>query len=151
MPVLKNKKHEAFARAIGIKGMSATAAYREVWPDSSQRTAEVEGSKLSLKPEISLRIDEFREEAAKRAAEKDFLTVEEKRAFLARVVRTPIAQVNKDSDLCQEWAENVGQFSSSEKIKMPSKLEAIRMDNDLAVEGAEAGANKALEIIIRKL
>jgi len=31
------------------------------------------------------------------------------------------------------------------------RLAAIKVDNDLAVEGAEAAANKALEVIIRKL
>ena len=31
------------------------------------------------------------------------------------------------------------------------RLAAIKVDNDLAVEGAEAAANKAMEIIIRKL
>lgn len=37
------------------------------------------------------------------------------------------------------------------EYKLPDKLAAIRIDNDLAVDSAEAEANKAMEVIIRKL
>jgi hypothetical protein len=148
MPALKNPKHEAFARNVGILGMTAKDAYLAVWPASSQRTCEVEGSKLSLKPENVLRINELRNEAAARAAEKDFLTVEEKRAFLAKVVRTPLAEVTPKSELCQEWSETTTRDGGSEKIKMPSKLDAIKLDNELA---PDAGSGGKFEIVIRKL
>lgn len=151
MPVLKLKRHETFARNIGIKGMSAAEAYREVWTKASVRTSEVNGSELSRKTEVALRIAEFREESANRAKEKDFLTMEEKRAFCARIVRTPVGQVDHTSDLCQERVYTEGQEETSVRVKMPCKLKAILIDNDLAVDGAEAGKNKALEIIIRRL
>lgn len=151
MPALKNKKHEAFARAVGVKGMSATEAYKSVWPNAAQRTAEVEGSKLSLKPENAMRIQEHREEAARRAAERDFLTVEEKRRFCARVVRAH----GKDLDADGEDADLINGAKYDKfgnlVLEIPDKLKAIQLDNDLAIDGAEAGANKALEIIIRKL
>lgn len=144
MPALKNHKHEAFARNVGIKGMSAAEAYREVFGSKGQ-TAEVNGCKLRAKCE--LRIAEFREEAAARAKEKDFLTIEEKRAFLAKVVRTPLAEVSRESELCQEWSETTTKDGGSERIKMPSKLDAIKLDNELAPEND----GKGFEIIIRKL
>jgi hypothetical protein len=151
MPVLKLKRHETFARNIGIKGMSAAEAYRTGWPKASKKTAEHEGPRLAQNPKVATRISEFREESAKRAAEKDFLTVEEKRAFCARIVRTPVGQVDHTSDLCQERTYTEGQEETSVRVKMPCKLKAILIDNDFAVDGASAGASKALEIIIRRL
>lgn len=163
MPALKNKKHEAFARNIGIKGMSAAEAYRTVFPDASRATSEVNGSRLAAK--FGLRISEFREESAERAKEKDFLSVEEKRAFLAKIVRTPIGEVDEKSDLCQEFGFDIvgggvrgrlkrGSDESGNEIeeiprerlkfKMPSKLDAIKIDNDLANDGSLAVGNKAV-------
>lgn len=144
MPALKNLKHEAFARNVGIHWMSAAEAYRTGWPNCSEATAETTGPKLARDSQINLRIMEFREEAAKRAAEKDFLTVEEKRAFLAKIVRTPLGEVTKDSELCQEWSLTDGERTTTERIKMPSKLDAIKIDNDLATDGAQAVGNKAV-------
>lgn len=151
MPALKNSKHESFARNVGIKGMSAAEAYREVYNPDADSTAESEGPRLSRNPQISPRITEFREEAAQRAKLKDFLTVEEKRGFLARVVRAHGKNLNfagEDADLIQ--GVKLDKFGN-ETLEIPDKLAAIRIDNDLAVDGAEAEANKALEIIIRKL
>ena len=116
MPALKNPKHEAFARNVGIKGMGAAEAYREVY-DCADSTAETNGPALGRKTQISLRISEFREVAAQRAAQKDLLTVEEKRGICAEIAR---GGENKD------------------------RLSAIKVDNDLAVDGAEAGSNNAL-------
>ena len=150
MPALKNPKHEAFARNVGIKGMGAAEAYREVY-DCADSTAESEGPRFCKNPQISTRISHFREIAAERAAEKDFLTVEEKRNFLARVVRAHGKKLDfagADADLIQ--GVKLDKFGN-EMLEIPDKLAAIRIDNDLAVDGAEAEANKAMEIIIRKL
>ena len=147
MPALKLKRHEAFARNVGIKGMSAAEAYRTGWLKASARTAETNGPKLARSARVKLRIEELKAESAARAKEKDFLSVEEKRAFLARVVRTPLEEVTRKSDLCQEWSETTTKDGGSERIKMPSKLDAIKLDNELAPEND----GKGFEIIIRKL
>lgn len=150
MPAVKNAKHEAFARNVGIKGMSAAEAYRTGWKTASKATAETEGPALARKPQIALRISEIREKAAIRAAEKDFLTVEEKRRFCARTLRLNPEKldVEEDGDLVQ----GIKYDKHGRKIyELMSAKDAIALDNDLAVDGAEAGANKAMEIIIRKL
>ena len=72
------------------------------------------------------------------------LTLRQKREFLAKVVNTPISEVSTDSDLCQEWSETEGEKTTSRRLKMPSKLDAIKIDNDLSGDGAEAEGNKAL-------
>ena len=165
MPALKNPKHEAFARNVGIKGMSAAEAYRDGWPNASRSRAETAGPELARRSQVKDRISEFREESAARAKEKDFLSVEEKRAFLAKIVRTPIGEVDEKSDLCQEFGFDIvgggargrlkrGQADEGNeveelprerlKFKMPSKLDAIKIDNDLATDGAQAVGNKAV-------
>lgn len=150
MPVLKNPKHEAFARNVGIKGMSAAEAYKEVWK-CSQSSAESAGPRLGRDVQVMSRVSDLRKEKAERAKLKDFLTVEEKRNFLARVVRAHGKKLDfagADADLIQ--GVKLDKFGN-EMLEIPDKLAAIRIDNDLAVDGAEAEANKAMEIIIRKL
>ena len=148
MPALKNARHEAFAQAYAID-RNASKAFRTAGGKGNKPN--VQGSKLVSRPEIKARVEELRAKADAKSEEKTVLTILEKRQFLARVLRTPLGEITRDSDLCQEWSLTEGEKTTSERLKMPSKLEAIKIDNDLAVEGAEAGANKALEIIIRKL
>ena len=77
------------------------------------------------------------EQTIERAAEKvageegrRFLSLLEKRAYLAMVVRTPIGEIDEKSPLCQavEWGKN------GRKIKMPDKLRALELDAKLAGE-----------------
>jgi phage terminase small subunit len=61
MPILKNCRHEAFARAI-VRGSSATAAYIEA--GYSRIGAQPGGSRLLSKGIISARILELKTQAA---------------------------------------------------------------------------------------
>ena len=153
MPVLKNPKHERFAQAVAT-GSSGAEAYRKHVSGGkcSNATAEVTSCQMLRDgSKVALRVSELREELAERSKEKAFLSFDEKRNFFAMIVRTPIGEIDHTSPLCQERTYIVGQEEDSVKVKMPDKLRAIQLDNDLAVDGAEAGKNKALEIVIRKL
>lgn len=144
---LANRKWEAFALLVGSKSMSAAAAYRKGWPKSSKAAAETDGPALARKSQVKLRIAWLRSEASKRLGMRAgavVMSIAEKRAFCAEVVRTPLGEVKKSSKLCQEWSETHGEHSSSTRIKMPCKLAAIRLDNDLAGEGSEAKGNEAV-------
>lgn len=79
------------------------------------------------------------------------LSIAEKRLFLAEVVRTPSGAIDKNSKLCQEWSETHGEHSSSTKLKMPDKLAAIKLDNDLAGEGSEAKGQSSLAELVKRL
>lgn len=57
---------EAFALEYLGNGFNATAAYRTVHPGVTQRTAEVEGSKLLRKPEVEKILDRERKARMKR-------------------------------------------------------------------------------------
>ena len=76
MPVLKNAKHEAFAQAVAL-GVPASQAYVEhVSRDGkcTERTAEVEGSKLANRPDLVLRIAELRKGVSESVEKKFELT-----------------------------------------------------------------------------
>ena len=52
----------------------------------------------------------------------------QKREYLARVVMTPVAQVNEESDLCQRFKRTARVYVKA----MPDKLRAIELDSQLA-------------------
>lgn len=82
------------------------------------------------KTEAELYLAELRE-----AARQDtILSLRDKREYLARVVRTPIGEVDEGSDLCQESATEETELASKKRIKMPCKLRAIELDAKLAGE-----------------
>jgi len=56
------------------------------------------------------------------------MTLIQKREYLARIVRTPIAQVDEKSDLCQRFMRTARVCSK----EMPDKLCAIELDCQLA-------------------
>lgn len=150
MPVLKNPKHEAFAQAVATGSSGAGAYLVHISKGKCSRaTCEVNSCQLLRDgTKVALRVSELREELAERSKEKAFLSFDEKRNFFAMIVRTPIGEIDHTSPLCQERTFIEGQEETSVKVKMPDKLRAIQLDNDLAVEGADA--NRAFNIIIDK-
>ncbi|WP_397382822.1 terminase small subunit [Prosthecobacter sp.] len=142
--------HQKFCEGI-VFGLNQTEAYLEAYPNSSAEAARRSASDLLTKPDIQAEISRMRK-AAEDKAGSAVMTLAEKRMFLARVVRTPVGEVDPTSDLCQEYhrtRQMVGRGEDAEeweteKIKTASKLEAIKIDNDLSGDGAEAEGNKAL-------
>lgn len=63
---------------------------------------------------------------------KQALSYAEKRAFLSRVVRTPVGELNEGSDLAQEVTITESKEGTSKKIKAVDKLRAIEIDSKLA-------------------
>lgn len=152
MPAVKNAKHEAYCHAV-VKGEAGSRAYMRIVAKkgTKQTSAEAGSAQLQQKPAVKARLAELRAKIAAKAEAETFLTIKEKRNFCASVVRAKGALLDvegADAHLIQ------GLSYSKEGARiyaMPDKLAAIKLDNDLAVDGAEAGANKAIEIIIRKL
>ena len=120
---------QKFAEGI-VAGNSATAAYRAAYLRSGQRAAEVGASRLLRNAEVTAEIERQRATAEKQAGSA-LMTLMEKRMFLARVVRANVALLPPDSDL---WI-GVG----TRRLRMPDKLRAIKLDNDLAGEGKGRG------------
>ncbi|MGV3662206.1 MAG: hypothetical protein ACO1TE_18615 [Prosthecobacter sp.] len=148
MPALKHLKHEEFAQKVAC-GEATSSAYAQVYPNVSRSTARHSGSLLNRRTEVQERIAELRGEFVERMKQETFLAYEEKRRYLARVVRARGRNLAAgDEDLIQSVKHD--RFGN-EVLELPDKLAALRLDNDLAVDGAEAGAQKALEIHVRRL
>lgn len=129
-----------------VTGLTATDAYLAAFPRSSHGAARRSSSALLKNPEVKAEIQRMRAEAEKLAGSA-VLTLLEKRKFLARVVRAAIARIPDDSDLWQA----VRKTKCGTHYLLPCKLEAIRLDNDLAKQGGEAEHNDALAELLRSI
>lgn len=89
---------------------------------------------MLAKADVQARLQELREEARR----ADLLTMQQKRAFLKRVVQTPISAVTEDDALCARVVRTtrVTGEGTVEKvvIEMPDKLKALELDAKLAGE-----------------
>jgi len=63
---------------------------------------------------------------------KQALTYAEKRAWLAKALRTPVGELHEGSDLAQEVTISEGKEGTSRKVKAVDKLRAIELDSKLA-------------------
>ena len=139
---LANARHERFAVEVAKGVGSDMTAY--VAAGYSQKAAHQNATGLRANAGIMARVAWIQRQAAKSAV----LTIEEKRLFIARVLRTPIGEIDETSDLAQgvKYSDEGGK-----EIKMPDKLRAIAIDNDLAGEGSEAKHLDALTDEIERI
>lgn len=129
MSVLKNPQHEKYAQLIA-KGTDADLAYRKVFPRAGAPSAKSLASRLSNADHVSQRIFELQQASATATV----LTMQERREFLARVVRAKLNEIDLklDGDLIQEITDTITETSSTRKIKLPGKRECVMDDAKLA-------------------
>ncbi len=119
-------QHQIFALAV-FSGMTHRAAYQMAYPSASLRTAEVQSSRLMQRADISQTLAQLRSQVEAKA----ILSLQEKRAYLARVVRTSATELVAGSELIQSVST---EKDGSINLKMPDKLRAIYLDARLAGE-----------------
>lgn len=147
------EKKKEFARLLVDGKLSKADAYRKAYKrkDMSNEAASKAASRLSKDAEIVRMIDELNAQLNKSAV----LTKQERMEWLSRVVTTPLHEVDDDSDLCQEHSVTTGENSSTERIKMPSKLGAIaelnKMDGAYAPEKMKVDAGENFMILLASL
>lgn len=129
-----------------IKGLSNTEAYLKAYPKSSAEAARRSASDLLTKPDIQACIAELREKADNRPGSA-VLTRAQKRDFLARLVMARVGELPPDSDL---W-NSIKTTDQGIEYKLPDKLNAIKLDNDLAGEGSEAEGQDALTKLLERV
>lgn len=83
------------------------------------------------KPASQEYVLELKEKLADRAQRQRFLSFDEKRAFLAKVVRANAGEVSGDDDVVQEFKLNA---DGTTTVKLPSKLQALEIDARLMGE-----------------
>lgn len=129
MPALANKRHEAFALAVA-SGMGGTAAFRKV--SGRARSGD------SVMANKWLRLVKNRVEELQRATETaNTLTMQERREFIARLIRTPIAQIDEHDPLCQSVKYVENERGSSREYRVADKVSALMDDAKLAGELVE--------------
>lgn len=129
-------KHQKFAERVAA-GDTPPKAYKAAYPKASASSANSLGSQLFKNVNIKAEVQRLRLAVHKKGL---FLEMEEKRQFLADAVRTPAGKIHKDHPLCQSYKITADGI----EIKTVDKIRALIVDNDLAGQGAQAGADKAI-------
>jgi phage terminase small subunit len=83
---------------------------------------------------------------------KDCLSFNEKRSFLAKVVRTPVGELHEGSELAQEVTISETKEGTVKKIKAVDKVRAIEVDNKMSGDNfadREPQANNHFSILVQ--
>lgn len=117
------ERQKAFARGV-FEGLSQREAYKRAYNCSTKKDKTVDelASRLARNAKVKEYLEEMNNEVEKFA----ILSKKERMEWLSRVVTTPINAVDGESDLCQEFVESEGPNGCTTKVKMPSKIDAIR-------------------------
>ena len=137
---LLNSKHESFAHLMAAGKVSQTEAYQQVY-QCSKETASAAAFRLMREQDefgIVRRFTYLREQVSAGKV----LTLRERREFLASVVRTPVGAIDENSPLAQEVVYEESEKGSRTKVKMPGKLEALKLDAEMAGELTPGGSEK---------
>lgn len=145
-------RQERFAQHYAA-GSNGTQAYLEAGYPVSATVAGVQAHKMLKVTKVAARIAALRAKAEGKMEKKTLLSIEEKRAFLADLLRATPRDLGPDSPLCQEYSEDriaggtrgklkrgkkpSGNESEEmpvirRKMKMGDKLRVIELDSKLA-------------------
>jgi hypothetical protein len=127
-----NTRQKKFVDNYVTKGLSIAESVRRAgYSTTSGKLEDLSsyGCKLLRQDRVKAYVQRLKEKQFK----QDSLSFSEKRAFLARAVRTSVDQVGASSDLAQEVVEEVDQEGRvKRKIKVVDKLRALELDNKMS-------------------
>jgi phage terminase small subunit len=142
-----NHRQRKFAELVA-GGTVAKAAYFEAYPRCrAESTAERESVRLLKDPGVAATIEGLRRDAVRGAQKKNVLSKEERRQFLARVIRCAPAEVTEHDSIAQSYKVT----DKSHEVKLPDKLRALELDAKLAGELKEqtsAGTGNGVTVIV---
>lgn len=137
IPLPKDVRHQRFADLV-LRGRSLLDAYLSAGFKAKGKAAKSAASRLRQHPDVNAYITAIQ----KQSAEESLLTVQEKRSFLARVVRTRHAEIDPrdpedpNGDMIVSVSETTGEVSNSLRVEKYSALKAIEIDNKMAGHNA---------------
>lgn len=147
IPLPKDPRHQRLVDLLLTTDLCRKEAYRTVYPRAKESSASPMAARILKRPDVVAY-----ETAMRRAAQSEaHLTLEEKRNFLARVVRCRIDQEPNDSDLWQEIRDHETETSITRHRKLPSKTDCIKLDNELAGDDPATNAIDQLAQALAKL
>jgi hypothetical protein len=151
-PIPKDPRHQRFADEL-IKGSTLVDAYLAAGFKCTRVSALQNAKRLRKRADIDAYITSLQ----RAAADASTLSLLEKRRFLARVVRTPLAKLDPEDpdhahgDLVKSYSETESQTSSSSRIEKHCPLKAIELDNKLDASSPENEQAAALTEAILSL
>ena len=141
MPKLTHKE-AMFCRFVASGLNQVTSFWKAGYTASSQASAYSCASQIAARPHVSIYLRTLKESSYL----ADVLTLAEKRKGLADAWRTPVGEVDENHPLAQEvtikeYTDKEGNVTGTEKkVKMVGKLEALKLDAQLAGELKEQSA-----------
>lgn len=146
------EKQKEFARGV-FEGLSQREAYKKAYDCSTKKDKTVD--ELASRLARNAKVKEYLAELNKEVESPLILTKQQRMIWLSRVVTTPLHEVDDDSNLCQEHSVTTGENSSTERIKMPSKLGAIaelnKMTGAYAPEKVETKVEHSFSSLLKGL
>ncbi len=153
LPVPKDARHKKFADLV-LGGTRPQAAYKKAgFKVTSTQSAQAAASRLLKNVTVLAYMEAVRQASAAGVV----LSVQEKREFLARIVRTPITDLKPEetgsanNDLIKKWVKKFNVVSGGEDMELCTEtleklcpLKAIEMDNKLSGDDPDANAVTAL-------
>lgn len=130
-PVPVNVRHQKFADGL-LAGMSVTGAYVAAGFPCQRDTAASRGYVLKQEPEVVAYMEAVRRAAA---MDKGCLSLAEVRGFLARIVRTPVGEIDPvmggNMDLVKRVVRSgTGKRMRTRVVKLDA-LKAVEMDGGI--------------------
>lgn len=127
-PRLLSRKEQKFAALIASGTPQGTAYEMAGYGAKTQGSRRVNGHKLANRPDILQYIQKLKE----KAWEAEAMGEAETKAYLARVIRTPLEEITPSSPLCAEYEETVSpEGHVKRKIKKYSMMSAIAEQNKM--------------------
>ncbi|MEI7910782.1 MAG: hypothetical protein WCK77_14185 [Verrucomicrobiota bacterium] len=147
IPLPKDPRHQRFADLV-LGGMSAAESHRKAgFKGKTAGSRATMGSRMLRNVDIRAYMEAVRATAGADDAAAAVLTLVEKRKFLARIVRVPLARINPEdaddpnADLVESYRRSDSETGSTVAFKKLSPLSAIEADNKLCGDGQpDAGA-----------
>lgn len=119
-----NPQQEKFIELyLGNEKDAGSAYIKAGYTAKTKATAHTGASKLLKKPAIIAAISSRREKL-REAAHLSRMDVV---GFLCDTIKTPVGQIDENHKLAQEHSAEESEQRSSSRIKMPSKLEAVKI------------------------
>lgn len=139
------ERWRVLARAVAT-GSPKGKAYAKIRPNTTTSTAWSVASRIVARPIVK----EYIKRLQSRSDQSAFLSIDDKREFLAQAVYADISSLPPDSPLIQEVTEihreSANGSESSRKIKVISKIEAIKLDNALAGHGQTSKIEVGIDV-----
>ncbi len=123
-----NRRYRAFCRGVA-SGMSQATAYRRFISQKGNHPASI-ASRLVTR--FRAHISNLREQYDNRQDHASIMSKREAAQYLTRAARTPLSEIDEDSDLCQEKIVSITKQGTEIKLKSVNKLDAIAQLSKLA-------------------